>query len=215
MANKLIFSAILLMTGGSLLAQGRGFGKPGAAGGGAASMARVVGGAASMARVVGGAAGGGAAAYRTVYDDSTLMERSKFAMMPFNRLIRSAGRVIAFGDPKVENHALDFSLLPDGRHLAVEDRYGVAVLDLATQTIVQRWTFRDESAAATRDLMSTYCGIKSFVADGRTYIVWGAGTTHSSALMIAEWSAAGFGKVEAMSLAAVAPAPAALPNDVA
>ncbi|HEV2353452.1 MAG TPA: phosphoesterase, partial [Puia sp.] len=152
--------------------------------------------------------------FRTAMDDSTLMEQSDLTMMPYNRLIHSAGKVVSFGDPKLENHALDFSLLPDGRHLAVEDRYGVAVLDMRSGAIVHRWTFRESTEQAARGLMSTYCGIKSFVYEGQTYIVWGAGSSHSSALMIAEWNATGFGKVSSMPINAVPPAAAALPNDI-
>ncbi|HLI92704.1 MAG TPA: YncE family protein, partial [Puia sp.] len=153
--------------------------------------------------------------FRTPMDDSTLMEQSGLTMMPYNRLIHSAGKVVSFGDPRQENHALDFSILPDGRHIAVEDRYGVAVLDMRSETIVHRWTFREGTEQAVHGLMSTYCGIKSFGYDGQTYIVWGAGSTHSSALMIAEWSAAGFGKVSSVPLNAAPPAAAALPNDIA
>ena len=153
--------------------------------------------------------------YRTRYDDGTLEQNGPYTLMPFNRWVRSAGKVVTFGDPKQENHALDFALLPDGRHLAIEDRLGVAVLDVATQEIVQRWTFRDASSPQAKGLLSTYSGIKSFSFDGRTYICWGAGSTHSGAVMIAEWDGTGFGKVDQLFLEAVAPAHTALPNDIA
>src|ERR1700757_1517057 len=77
------------------------------------------------------------------YDDSTLGAAGPYTLMPFNRLVRSAGKVLTFGDPNLENHALDFSVLPDGRHVAVEDRYGIAVVDAGTREIVHRWTYRD------------------------------------------------------------------------
>ena len=78
--------------------------------------------------------------YHTPYDDSTLGQQGPFTLMPFNRLVQSAGDVVTFGDPRQENHALDFALLPDGRHMAVEDRLGIAVLDIATRQIVHRWS---------------------------------------------------------------------------
>ncbi|HEV2483226.1 MAG TPA: alkaline phosphatase family protein [Puia sp.] len=152
---------------------------------------------------------------RTIYDDSTLHQGGPFTLMPYNRWLSSAGKVVTFGDPRHENHALDFAVLPDSQHIVIEDRYGIAVLDIATQQIVQRWTFSSDSVPAVRGLMSTYCGIKCFVYDGRTYIAWSAGSTHSSALMMAEWGGAGIGKVSAQFLQAVAPAAAALPNDIA
>jgi YVTN family beta-propeller protein len=151
--------------------------------------------------------------YRIAYDDSTLQQQGPFTLMPFNRLVHSAGEVVTFGDPRQENHALDFALLPDNKHLAVEDRFGIAILDLATRQIVHRWGMRDSSA--TRSLMSTYSGIKAFGYEGRTYIVWGAGSTRASALLIAEWDESGIKNVTAMPMDAVAPAATALPNDIA
>jgi len=156
-----------------------------------------------------------AGSFRTAYDDSTLQEQGDLTMMPFNRMIHSAGKVISFGDPKQENHALDFSVLPDGRHVAVEDRYGVAVVDAVTREIVHRWTYRDDPSSQVKGLMSTYSGIKSFLYNGQVYLVWSAGTTHSSAVMTAIWDSTGIGKVSSLSIAAVAPAGAALPNDIA
>jgi hypothetical protein len=153
--------------------------------------------------------------FRAGYEDSTLMEGGAFTLMPFNRLVRSAGKVVTFGDPKQENHALDFSILPDGRHVAVEDRYGIAVVDASTQEIVHRWTYRDDPSSSVKGLMSTYSGIKSFIYNGQVYLVWSAGTSHSSAVMIAEWDTTGVGKVSSLPMAAVAPAAAALPNDIA
>lgn len=151
--------------------------------------------------------------YRIPYDDSTLEVQGPLTFMPFNRLVRSAGKVVSFGDPRLENHALDFAVMPDGRHMAVEDRYGVAILDLSTQEIVQRWSMRD--VPATRSLMSVYSGIKAFAYEGHTYIVWGAGTTSQSALLIAEWDTSGIKEVSSVVLKALAPAATALPNDIA
>jgi YVTN family beta-propeller protein len=153
--------------------------------------------------------------FRAGYEDSTLMEGGAFTLMPFNRLVRSAGEVVTFGDPKQENHALDFSVLPDGRHVAVEDRYGIAVVDARTREVVQRWTYRDDPSSSVKGLMSTYSGIKSFLYNGQVNLVWSAGTSHSSAVMIAAWDSAGIGKVSSLPIAAVAPALAALPNDIA
>ena len=113
-------------------------------------------------------------AQRTIYDDSTLHQGGPYTLMPYNRWVSSAGKVVTFGDPRLENHALDFAVLPDSQHIVIEDRYGIAVLDLATQQIVRRWTFYGDSVPAVRGLMSTYCGIKCFVYEGRTYIAWSA-----------------------------------------
>jgi hypothetical protein len=48
--------------------------------------------------------------YRTTYDDSDLQAQGPFTLMPFNRMVASAGAVVTFGDPKLENHALDLAV---------------------------------------------------------------------------------------------------------
>lgn len=154
-------------------------------------------------------------AYHTTYDDSTLQQQGPFTLMPFNRLVQSAGKVVTYGDPLAENHTLDFAVLPDRRHIAVEDRYGIAVLDVRTQQIIHRWTFRTDAGPSAKGLMSTYSGIKSFSYDGHTYLVWGAANSNQSAVMIAEWDTSGFKNTGSIPVAAVPPAGTALPNDIA
>src|SRR5579859_2379364 len=154
-----------------------------------------------------------AGSYRTGYDDSTLEQQSSFTLMPFNRWIQSAGRVVTFGDPRLENHALDFAILPDSQHIAVEDRYGIAILDVRSQQIQQRWKFQDDPAV--RGLMSTYSGIKAFRYEGSSYIAWGAGSGRQSAVMIAGWDSSGIRDVRHIPVDPIAPAGAALPNDIA
>jgi YVTN family beta-propeller protein len=168
--------------------------------------------------------------YHTPSDDSTLQQSGPLTLMPFNRQVRSAGQVITYGDPSQENHSLDLTLLPDGNHIAVEDRYGIAVLDAQTQQINQRWSF--EGDQGYRGLMSTYSGIKSFPYDGHVYIVWSAAGKGKSAVMVAEWDKDSISTVTDISIKAVAPAVAgglpqtqpaalanpavlALPNDIA
>lgn len=96
--------------------------------------------------------------YHITYDDSTLQQQGPFTLMPFNRLVQSAGKVVTYGDSLSENHALDFTILPDSQHIVVEDRYGIAVLDVRTQQIVHRWTFRTDGEPSVKSLMSTIQG---------------------------------------------------------
>ncbi len=156
-----------------------------------------------------------AASYHTKYDDSTLQQQGPLTWMPFNRLVQSAGKVVTYGDSRLENHALDFAVLPGGKNIAVEDRYGISVLDIQTQQIKHRWSFEDDRQ--NKGLMSTYSGIKSLSYSGHTYITWGAGgrDNHKSAVMIAEWDETGIKNVTGIPVNAVPPAAAALPNDIA
>ncbi|MBP9076783.1 MAG: hypothetical protein KBG02_07985 [Haliscomenobacter sp.] len=135
-------------------------------------------------------------------------------IMPYNRLVASAGKVIEFGNPRLENHALDVALLPNPRYLAVEDRYGVAILDRESNAIRSRWTFQD--TPPFRALMSTFSGLKAFEFERQTYLVWGASQRESgrSGIMLLRWTADSLGKPEFIPIAAAAPAPISLPNEV-
>jgi len=153
--------------------------------------------------------------YRTNYDDSTLSMHSPLTLMPFNRLVQSAGKVVTFGDPKQENHALDFALVPGGQFIAIEDRYGVAVLNIATKQIVSRWSYEGDKLLGR--YMTTYSGVKAFEYNGHKYITWGAGgrDNHQSAVMVAEWNETYVTNVKAITVAPEPPADAALPNEIA
>jgi YVTN family beta-propeller protein len=148
------------------------------------------------------------------YDDSTLHSTHLPVLMPYNRLLAPAGRVVTYGSANLENHALDVQLVPNTSLLAVEDRYGLAVLDTAQHTVVARWTYADD--ARTKGMMSTYAGLKVRRAGGATYIYWSAdnGQTRQGGVLEAEYAA---GQLHLRRVFAFAPvkAPLALPNDLA
>src|SRR5215469_15297301 len=95
--------------------------------------------------------------YHTKYDDSTLRHRDSLAIMPYNRLVKSSGKVVTYGNPNLENHALDFSILPGNKYIAIEGRFGIAILDVKTQKIKYQWNYENDSRYLNS--MSTYCGI--------------------------------------------------------
>lgn len=134
-------------------------------------------------------------------------------LMPYNRLIRSAGKVVLFGDSSLENHALDVALLPGNQHIAIEDRYGIAILDVKSSALIERWTFQNNGKWS--GLMSSFSGITSFAEAGKTYIAWGAaGAGGRSALIIAEWKGGHIAQVSSVDFDKSAPAALALPNQV-
>ena len=142
----------------------------------------------------------------TLHNDSTVI-------MPFNRIIRSAGSVIRFGDPVLENHALDIAAVPGEKQAVVEDRYGIFILDLLTKQITQRWNYKDHFPKS--GYMSTYSGIKVFNAQGKTWVAWSAADRSSgqAAVMVAEWD----GQLKNFYHIPVtkrAPASNAIPNDI-
>jgi YVTN family beta-propeller protein len=144
----------------------------------------------------------------------TPASKGKSVMMPYNRTVKSAGKVVTYGDPHLENHTLDVALMPDKRYLLLEDRYGVAMLDRSQNRLVSRWTFREDKTY--KRMMSTYSGIKSFEFQGETYMVWGAATSGDAqaGVMVARWKNRQISNVELISLPVKAPATNALPNEI-
>ena len=146
-------------------------------------------------------------------DTSILQSSGKIIEMPYNRLIQSAGKAISYGNPELENHTLDITLLGDKTNLVTEDRYGIAVINGRTGIIADRWDFG--KSELYKNIMSTYSGITSFLWNNTTYICWGAASSSKSFLMIAEWDGKQIKNVKGMKLDALSPAKLALPNQVA
>ena len=146
-------------------------------------------------------------------DTSILQSSGKITEMPYNRLIQSAGKTISYGNPELENHTLDITLLADKANLVTEDRYGIAVINGKTGIIADRWDF--EKSESYKNIMSTYSGITSFQWNNTNYISWGASNSSKSFLMIAEWDGKHITNVKGIKLDAQSPAKIALPNQVA
>ncbi|QKG58455.1 bifunctional YncE family protein/alkaline phosphatase family protein [Hymenobacter sp. BRD128] len=149
------------------------------------------------------------------YDDSTLRTSGLPVLLPYNRLVAPAGQVVRYGDPGLENHSLDAQLVPGAPLLAVEDRYGVALLDTARRAVVARWTYADD--ARYKGAMSTYSGLKvRREADGEIHLFWSAsnGQNRQSYVLDAVYAAGKIRVQRAFPFAAVG-APLALPNDLA
>jgi YVTN family beta-propeller protein len=145
--------------------------------------------------------------------NKTLQGTGNFTIMPYNRLIQSAGKVITYGDSSLENHALDLSILPDNKNLVIEDRYGIAIVNINTKKIVSRWSFIHDRA--WQNLVSSYSGITSFTDNDKTYIAWGAaGGSDLSAIMIAEWDGQNINNVSGIKIERVSPAGKAIPNQI-
>jgi YVTN family beta-propeller protein len=146
--------------------------------------------------------------------DKVLYSKGQFVEMPYNRMIQSAGKVVTYGGPELENHALDLTALPDKKSIVVEDRYGIAILDVKTEMIKARWSFADDRIY--KDLMSTYSGIVSFHYNATTYIAWSAVDKNKeiSYVMIAQWDNFSLKNITSIPLKAAPPAAAAIPNQV-
>jgi YVTN family beta-propeller protein len=151
--------------------------------------------------------------YRSSYDGKTLAIKADAILMPYNRIVDPAGTVIRFGNPSQENHSLDCVLLPDNRVLAVEDRFGVAFIDVQEKRLVYHLDYEGDY----KGVKSTFSGIKVWLEGNTVHLLWGAANTTSKAsfIMGAVWNGQKATMKTAIPLAAKEPAPISLPNDIA
>jgi len=146
--------------------------------------------------------------------DSSFTGKDGSIQMPFNRSVLSAGKVITYGNPELENHALDICILPDLQSLAIEDRYGIAILDAASQELKYRWAFGDQREY--KSFMNTYSGIKAFVYQDTTYLAWSAtGNKDKGYILIAQWDGTALKNVSTLQLLKISPAANSIPNEIA
>ncbi|HVM88983.1 MAG TPA: alkaline phosphatase family protein [Puia sp.] len=153
-----------------------------------------------------------AAATGIHYENKTLGATGQFTIMPYNRLVKSAGKVITYGDSSVENHALDISLLPDKKNVVVEDRYGIAIINTSSNTLSERWAYQKNEK--WKNYSSTYSGIVSFQFKNKIFLAWSAASYGSCALLMAEWDGKKLTDVSGIEFAKVPPADLSIPNQV-
>jgi YVTN family beta-propeller protein len=151
--------------------------------------------------------------YHSSYDDTTMMNDNGLVMMPYNRVIDPAGTMMKFGNPSLENHSLDCVLLPGGKVLAVEDRYGMALIDVEQKKLLVHVDYDGKF----KGLMSTYSGIKVLETGGVVHIFWGASnpSAKTSFILDAVWDGKKASITDAIAFKPVDPSPMALPNDIA
>jgi YVTN family beta-propeller protein len=158
--------------------------------------------------------GKAAAAYHHWYDDSTMLVHGGPMLLPYNRYIDPVGKMVRFGNPDKENHALDCALIPDTKFLAVEERYGVAIINTITGQVVREWEYGAHKVF--KEMRSTYSGIKAIKMNGEDHIFWSAASadTKRSLVLDAIWTGVGFDIVDTFAFEAFQPAPLALPNEI-
>ena len=100
----------------------------------------------------------------------TIPVNQKRIQLPYNRMIQPAGLQIYFGDESLENHAMDAALSPDGKWLAVQERYSIVFISTSDNKVKFSLTFDNN-----RDLMggmNTYSGIIWHTGDGTPEVFW-------------------------------------------
>ncbi len=133
--------------------------------------------------------------------------------LPYNRMIQPAGRQIIFGDESLENHSLDAVLSPDGKWLAVEERYSIVFISTSDNTV--KFILANKILPELRGGMNTYSGIIWHNGKKGPEVLWSCtGRNNSSYVASAEWDGdrAAFGRL--IGYKAVPPAKLALPNEI-
>jgi len=150
--------------------------------------------------------------YLTSYENNTLTGSDLPVLMPYNKWVDPAGEQIYFGDKELENHALDCSLSPDGKWIAVEGRYSVVIINPVTKKIASRFVLK--SHFANDGLMNTYSGISwRKPADGYE-LYWSTLGKNKSLVIQAAWNEKKISVLKTFSFETVKPAKSALPNEV-
>jgi len=150
--------------------------------------------------------------YLTSYENSTLTGSDLPVLMPYNKWIDPAGEQLYFGDKELENHALDCSLSPDGKWIAVEGRYSVVIIDPVTKKIASRFALK--SHFANDGLMNTYSGISWRKTANGYELYWSTLGKTKSLVVQASWNEKKISVLKTFSFETVKPAQTALPNEV-
>jgi DNA-binding beta-propeller fold protein YncE len=153
------------------------------------------------------------AGYWSSYEDKTLSPTQYPNLLPYNKWIEPAGTQIYFGDPSLENHAMDVVFSPDKKWLAVEGRYEVLIISPQTNKIVATLALKD--IFKDKNIMNTFSGI-CWVQEGNHYrLFWGAASyTNASYIGQAEWDTEKLTGSGFVSFEAVKPANVAIPNEI-
>lgn len=155
----------------------------------------------------------GQASYWSSYEGKTLSPTEYPNLLPYNRWIDPAGTQIYFGNPNLENHAMDVVFSPDQKWLAVEGRYEVLIISPQTNKIVASLPLN--SVFKEQNLMNTFSGI-CWIQEGNTYrLFWGAaGYSNNSYIGEAKWENEKLSGSEFVAVAAEKPATIAIPNEM-
>lgn len=116
--------------------------------------------------------------------------------LPYNRMIQPAGLQIYFGDESLENHALDAALSPDGKWLAVEERYSIVFISTADNKV--KFTLKLLEQPVLSGGMNTFSGIIWHTGNQTTEVYWSAtGKFRKCYVVSAKWNGvkAEFGRV--------------------
>jgi YVTN family beta-propeller protein len=133
--------------------------------------------------------------------------------LPYNRMIQPAGSQIYFGDEALENHALDAALSPDGKWLAVEERYSIVFISTADNKI--KYVLKNSDNPDLRGGMNTYSGIVWHKGGEMPEVFWSSTGRNSKCFVAsAKWTGEKAEFLNIIEFKALPPAKLSLPNEI-
>lgn len=134
-------------------------------------------------------------------------------LLPYNRFIQPAGLQIFFGDEALENHALDAVLSPDGKWLAVEERYSIIFISTSDNKV--KFKLANNDHPYLRGGMNTYSGITWHSGLVTQEVFWSTiGRNNRSFVVSARWDGLKAEFASILEYKATPPAVMALPNEI-
>ncbi len=150
--------------------------------------------------------------YVSSYEAKTLSPTEYPYLLPYNRWIDPAGKQIYFGEPTLENHALDVVYSPDEKWLAVEGRYEVLIVSPQTYKIVAQYKMSD--TLKEQNIMNTFSGLCWLQEGDQYHLFWGAVGNKDSFVARASWDNKKLTANEFIPFETVKPAQMSLPNEL-
>jgi YVTN family beta-propeller protein len=133
--------------------------------------------------------------------------------LPYNRMIQPAGLQVFFGKDTLENHAMDASLSPDGKWLAVEERYSIIFIRTSDNKVVYRLANYDH--INLRGGMNTYSGIIWHSGNKSNEVYWSTtGKDKRSFVVSAKWDGIKAEFIRMFEYKAAPKTDMALPNEI-
>ena len=118
--------------------------------------------------------------------ENIIPQNPRQILLPWNRLIQPAGLQVYFGDKALENHAMDAALSPDGKYLAVMERYSIVFISTADNLV--KFTLPNNNHPDLKGGMNTYSGITWHINNNSAEVYWSAiGIKNRSFIVSAKW----------------------------
>lgn len=128
-------------------------------------------------------------------------------------MIRPAGKLIIMGDSAKENHALDCSLSPDNKWLAVEERYSIVFINTSKNEVAH--VVRLDKIPELKGAMNTYSGICWLKKEDVDYVLFSCSSNKSESYVVQlKWDGKKASVTKLFTFNPQQPAKLAIPNEI-